>query len=198
MRSLPRTLAAQPRDLILRHWEQGPGGGYAAQPYDDGGGIMTIGWGHRISISDRIIPPLDAAGAERLLAADIDVAAIWADAHVPADAPPAFFDAVVLLAFNAGIGKLDRAPHTLAAIRSGDTLQFARMVLQWRFQKGRPLAGLIRRRAEEVTHAFGRTPAAVLAVRETLGGLSSSAVIAMKPLHLLSLAAGRTLTGERP
>lgn len=188
-----RLLSARTTGLILKHWEQGPDGGFAPEPYDDGGRVMTIGWGHAVRMTDRIIPPIDEARAELLLADDLRTVELFLAGLVPRDAPQCVWDALVCLTFNVGVGHLDRAPRTLAAIRSGSPLAIGRAVLQWHFQRGRSLAGLLRRRTEECALALGRDDHAILAIREQLAGLSSSTVIALKPAALLSLAAGRAV-----
>ena len=56
---------------LLKHYEQGPDGGFAPSIYRCSTGHRTIGWGHRLQPSERFPQPFSEADAERLLAADV-------------------------------------------------------------------------------------------------------------------------------
>lgn len=191
--SIVRRVSARARNLILKHWERGPDGGFAAMPYDAGDGKKTIAWGHVIRLTDRIIPPIDEACAERLFSADLGDVEVYLSALIPPAAPQCLFDAAGCLAFNVGIGDIDHGLRTKAALRAADPMAFARVAPEWRFSVGQPKAGLVRRRAEEAALTLGRSDEAILAIRRTLDALRSSAVLGLSPAVLLNLAAGRTL-----
>ena len=82
---MPKTPSSAAIDL-LKTFEKGPKGGFAAWPYVCPAGKQTIGWGHVIRPQDRIRPPLSKDQADALLQADLNGFALddddaWAARH---------------------------------------------------------------------------------------------------------------------
>ncbi len=57
---------------LIQHYEQGPKGGFAAQPYRCPADYLTIGWGHRIQPHEQFPVPLTVDQAADLLDADLE------------------------------------------------------------------------------------------------------------------------------
>jgi len=106
------------------------------------GDVPTIGWGHTkgVKMGDKITK----AQAERFLEKDIapTVSAVNRVIKVPVTQNE--FDACVSLAFNVGITAFSRS--TLVRKINQTPLEF----LRWNKFKGKPLAGLTRRRKAEM------------------------------------------------
>ena len=106
------------------------------------GDVPTIGWGHTkgVKMGDKIT----IATAEKFLAQDIapTVAAVNQAIKVPVTQNE--FDACVSLAFNVGTTAFNKS--TLVKRINQTPLEF----LRWNKFRGRPLAGLTRRRKAEM------------------------------------------------
>ncbi len=106
------------------------------------GDVPTIGWGHTkgVKMGDKITK----SQAEKFLAQDIapTVSAVNRAIKIPVTQNE--FDACVSLAFNVGITAFSRS--TLVRRINQTPLEF----LRWNKFKGRPLAGLTRRRNAEM------------------------------------------------
>lgn len=106
------------------------------------GDVPTIGWGHTkgVKIGDKITK----ATAEKYLTQDIapTVAAVNRAIKVPVTQNE--FDACVSLAFNVGITAFNKS--TLVKRINQTPLEF----LRWNKFRGKPLAGLTRRRKTEM------------------------------------------------
>lgn len=121
---------------LLKSFECGPAGnrapeGYAPKPYRCPAGVLTVGWGHRVRMTDRLSSPIDAAKAQELFEADCAVADIYVRA---ACAPTALtqyeFDALVLFVFNLGIRAFERS--TLRElVKSGQMFSAAAQFPRW-------------------------------------------------------------------
>ena len=59
---------------LLKKWEQGPKGGFSPVVYPCSAGKNTIGYGHVITDSDKITPPITEKQADYLLKQDIKTA----------------------------------------------------------------------------------------------------------------------------
>lgn len=86
---------------ILHHFEKGPNGSFAAMPYDDGVGVMTIGWGHAITKNDTFGYPINEEMADRILQLDV-MRFERCVLNVTTSLNQDQFDACVCLAFNIG------------------------------------------------------------------------------------------------
>lgn len=106
------------------------------------GDVPTIGWGHTkgVKMGDKITK----AQAERFLIQDIEptVTAVNRALRIPVTQNE--FDACVSLAFNVGITAFSRS--TLVKRMNQTPLEF----LRWNKFRGKPLAGLTRRRKAEM------------------------------------------------
>lgn len=139
---------------LLKEFEQGPHGEFAATVYRCPAGHATVGWGHVIRPNERIETPLSEADANRLLAADLGrfAPAVAAALHVPVT--QAMFDALVCFAFNVGLGAL-LGSTLLARLNNGDYAGAADQFRRWtkardpRTGQRKTLAGLVRRREAE-------------------------------------------------
>ena len=136
---------------LLKHFEQGPNGGFAAQPYRDWAGHETIGWGHRMMPGESFPTPLSADAADALLHRDLDRFAHGVTAGVRVPLTTSMFDALCCFAFNLGTGKL-LGSTLLRLLNESDYAGAADEFLRWnkamnpKTGKKEPLAGLTRRR----------------------------------------------------
>lgn len=139
---------------LLKEFEQGPKGGFAARPYRCPAGVMTVGFGHAITPADAFRYPLTAAQADALLAADLSRFEPAVDRAVKVPVTPAMFDALVAFAFNVGEGAL-RGSTLLRKLNRRDYQGAADQFLIWNKatdpKTGRKvtLKGLTRRREAE-------------------------------------------------
>lgn len=138
---------------LIKQFEQGPNGGYAAVAYRDVAGNYTIGWGHKCTVNDPLIlETINAATAEGLLNIDLDKQSdyleiclgpvAWASLNSYEKA------ALVDFVFNLGIGTFERSSlHHFVAENQLDKVpdEFGR----WVYGGGQILAGLVKRREAE-------------------------------------------------
>jgi lysozyme len=90
---------------ILKHYEQGPKGGFAPLPYQDDAGYWTWGYGHKQEKGEALpTAPLDSAGAEALLTKDAQARVDIVNKHVTVALNQNQFDACVCLVYNIGEG----------------------------------------------------------------------------------------------
>jgi lysozyme len=133
---------------ILKYYEQGPNGSFAATPYDDGVGVMTIGWGHAILKGERF-DEIDEYEAEDLLRKDVArFEAAVNNIGVPLTQDQ--FDALLCLAYNIGTGAL-AGSSVVRSLKIGDYPKAAAHFEDW-VKGGQPLKtllGLVRRRKVE-------------------------------------------------
>lgn len=140
---------------LIEHFEQGPLGGPALNPYQDTGGYWTIGYGHRCT-PDAL--PIDAAQAAGLAIQDIDRAAVFLNQSLGPQITAALSDgqfaALTDFVFNEGSdaflhstlhacvmqGRLDLVPGELKKWVYGHI-----------YGKLMVLNGLVERRAAEVS-----------------------------------------------
>ena len=128
-----------------------------AVPYICPAGFWTIGYGH---LCDPKHPPITEAEAEDYLARDLQsaLAATLRYCPVLATEPEARLAAIVDFTFNLGAGRLQTS--TLRRrVNQRDWDAAASELRRWVYGGGRPLSGLIARRAAEVTllHHFKLT-----------------------------------------
>ena len=151
-----KTPSAAALDL-LKAFEQGPKGGFAAMPYLCPAGKQTIGWGHVLKAGDNIRPPITAEQADDLLRADLARFAQGVDAHTKTvPLTPSMFDALVSFAFNVGLTNFSDST-LLAKLKRNDYVGAASEFLRWNkardpnTDKLKVFAGLTRRRTAERT-----------------------------------------------
>jgi lysozyme len=120
--------------------------GLRLKTYLDTGGVPTIGWGHT-GPDVKTGMTITEARADALLAADV----AWAEEAVrqqfPITTQPQF-DALVSFMFNLGPSQV-RTSTLRRKHNEGDYAGAVKEFARWRFDNGKELAGLVRRRAEE-------------------------------------------------
>jgi lysozyme len=132
--------------------------GLRLDAYRDGGGVLTIGYGHTgkdVHEGMSITP----GEAERLLMVDL----CWAEAGVDAltrDVPTSDcqFAAMVLLTYNIGFGDPNHKPKPIPGFKTSTVLKMHRLgnypraakaFLLWNKDNGRVIKGLVNRREME-------------------------------------------------
>ena len=133
---------------LIELWEED--GVPKLQPYDDGTGTLTIGYGHTSAAGlPRVHPGMQITPkqADEILSSDL--AAVEADVnhHVTAQLTQNQFDALVSFDFNTGA--LDRS-NVLRAVNSGHFNQVPHDLMTWVHGGGKVMPGLVRRRREEI------------------------------------------------
>lgn len=129
------------RALIKKHE------GLRLQVYDDGVGFMTIGYGHKLQKGESY-RRIEKAMAEKLFCADIAAAEQHITRAVQVPLNENQFGALVSWVFNLGGGAL-RSSTLLKKLNGGDYPLVPGEMMRWVLAGGRPLAGLIHRRAAE-------------------------------------------------
>lgn len=141
---------------LIKEFERGPNGGFAARPYRDPAGLATVGWGHQVRPGESFLAPLSDYAADELLRSDLDRIApnITAMLRNQPKITQSMFDALVCLGFNIGLGALFGS-SLFVQLKRGHWSAAADQFLRW--DKARNpktgryarLAGLTRRRAAE-------------------------------------------------
>lgn len=109
-------------------------------------GILTIGYGHTSGVSpgDKIT----GQQADEYLREDVLVAEITVNTNVTVDMSQGQFDALVSFVFNLGAGNFVKST-LLTKLNDGDYAGAADEFPRWVNAGGKPLAGLVKRRAAE-------------------------------------------------
>ena len=124
--------------------EQFEGCRYVA--YEDGAGILTIGYGHTEGVSSGDVCTQEQA--RQWLASDVTTAEGAVNEYVSASLNQNQFDALVSFAYNVGAGNLKHSTM-LALVNAGELARAADEFLKWDNVAGKPSAGLVRRREAE-------------------------------------------------
>ncbi|MFZ1493130.1 MAG: lysozyme [Candidatus Competibacter denitrificans] len=139
---------------LLKAFEKGPNGEFAAQPYRCPAGKETVGWGHVLQPRDHLRFPLTAEQADALLRADLAVFANVVHAAVRVPLTQSMFDVLCSFVFNIGRSNFDGS--TLRAkLNRADYLGAVNEFQRWNKARNRktgklePLDGLTRRREAE-------------------------------------------------
>lgn len=133
---------------LLKHFEQCRLPAYCPTPDD----VPTIGWGTTRNADGSAIRPGDhwtQAQCDLRLIADLDILTtkvVRAIGDAATTQPQ--FDAMIVLAYNIGAGAL-KGSTLLRDHRAARYADAADAFSDWRFQRGRVLPGLVRRRAAE-------------------------------------------------
>lgn len=128
--------------------------GFSSVPYNDGVGVMTIGYGHALRKMDRHLTKVTEQQATEILKEDISIAVKNVNSLVKVELTQNQFDALVSFAFNVGVGNLKNST-LLKKLNEGDYSGAADEFLRW--NKGRvngvmkEMKGLTRRRVAERT-----------------------------------------------
>lgn len=133
---------------LIRHFE-----GFSAMPYRDPAGIPTIGYGSiwrddgsRVTMND---DPVTEEQAEAMLMREVRRAEHAVMTLITVPLTEAQFSALVSFTYNLGSGALQRSTLRQKLNRL-DYAGAADEFHKWRMAGGRVLAGLVRRRREEV------------------------------------------------
>ncbi|KVR21739.1 hypothetical protein WK13_34945 [Burkholderia ubonensis] len=114
---------------ILKHYEQGPNGGFAPLPYKDSAGKWTWGWGHKQQPGEALpTVPLTSADAEALLIRDLAPRVAAVNELVTVEVNQNEFDALVCWLYN--VGRENARTSTLlrmlnSGLRASAAAQFA-------------------------------------------------------------------------
>ncbi|MBI5523377.1 MAG: lysozyme [Desulfarculus sp.] len=146
----PRPINQAGLEIIKRHesWRD--------RQYLCPAGKPTIGWGHVIQPGERFQEPISQAQGLALLAKDVESAAAAVERLVKVPLNDNQFSALVSLTYNIGADEdADDVAEGLGdstllrLLNAGDTLGAANEFPKWRKSRGKVLAGLVERRAEE-------------------------------------------------
>jgi lysozyme len=130
---------------LLRKFE-----GLSLYPYNCPAGKRTIGYGHVILPSEtHLLNSISANEAELLLRADIEPIESAFKNILRCKLTQNQFDALGCLVFNIGIQAFQHS-SLLRLLNLGKTEQAGKQFGRWIYTKGKPLNGLIKRRAEEL------------------------------------------------
>ena len=124
--------------------------GFRSKAYQDGSGIMTIGYGHALLPLERL-DSITQAQAESLLRQDLEHAEQCVHTLIPYPLSENQFDALVSLIFNIGCPAFKQS-HIYVKLKNKD---FSGAVQYWRrwvhAGNGRRLLGLAYRRKQEIS-----------------------------------------------
>lgn len=152
---------------LVKHFESclKPDGKGGFRAYDDGGGVLTIGWGHTgLQHRDGTVyagRTITQAQADELLAYDMHQFEARVQALVTVPLSDYEHAALVSFDFNTGgltLGK-GRASTLLRKLNSEDRTGAHAQFAAWNKDNGRVLAGLVRRRTAEAALFRGDLPA---------------------------------------
>lgn len=172
--------------------------------YRDGGGILTIGWGHTFRAGLPFVKEgmiITQAAADVIFAADVNQFASGVEKLLARPATDNQFAALVSLAYNIGMPQFDNST-VLRRFNMG-SLTGAAEALKW-FVKddGKVLAGLIKRREDEAALFLTPDPAASPVATEekgfTMGSILSLAwpvIMGQVRTGLAALAGGLVTQG---
>lgn len=126
--------------------------GFSAKPYNCPAGVPTIGFGstryadgRSVALSD---PAITIAQANEILYATLGQYEAAVNRYVTVPLTQGQFDALVDFAYNAGAQSL-RTSTLLRRLNAGDYTGAAGEFSKWVFGGGKPLPGLVKRRAFE-------------------------------------------------
>lgn len=115
--------------------------------YKDSTGIWTIGWGHTIGVKEGDTCTLEQA--QDFFLQDISPVEACVNREVTVEMSQSQFDALCSFAFNVGCTALARST-LLRKFNAGDTEGAANEFMRWNHAGGAVLAGLTKRREQEM------------------------------------------------
>ncbi|MEG4589382.1 glycoside hydrolase family protein [Microcoleus sp. MOSTC5] len=136
--------------------------------YDDGGGVLTIGYGHT---GDDVYPELTISQtqAEELLREDLEKFESYVEDAVEVEIDDNQFSALVCFCFNVGPGTEGFGGSTLLKLlNNGDYQGAANQFPVWNKVNGEPWPGLTRRRLAEQALFLGMPEVRVLTLTEPI------------------------------
>jgi len=127
---------------IVRKWE-----GCELKAYRDGGGQLTIGYGHTgVDVGETTVWTQEQAN--RRLQADIDLASDAVRRRVGTALTPNQEAALTSFVFNLGESQFAKST-LLARVNEGDHIGAALELVKWHHDNGKKIKGLLRRRLDE-------------------------------------------------
>lgn len=132
---------------FIEKWEEG--GVAKLHPYDDGVGVLTIGFGHTSAAGPPPVVPgmtITAAQADAILSSDLGK--VEADVNRLVTVPLSQLQFNVLVSWHFNCGGLGRST-LLRKLNAGDYAAVPDELAKWVMGGGRVLLGLQRRRAAE-------------------------------------------------
>lgn len=139
---IPKRLDSSDVDIIKRYE------GYKADWYRDGGGVLTIGYGHTGELPEGFTPPLSEDDATRLLLQDLAIYESAVNHSVKVEISKEMFASLVSLCYNIGVGAFNNST-LLRMLNHNDVYGAANQFLRWNKDNGVIVAGLTNRRADE-------------------------------------------------
>lgn len=139
---------------LIKQFEGGPNGGFAAEPYRCPAGKQTVGWGHVILPGERLDVTITEELADTWLRSDAINAWLAIGSLVSVKLKDSMAAALISFVFNVGQGAF-RESTLLKKLNAGDYQGAADQLLRWdkatNPKTGRKvrLAGLTRRRRAE-------------------------------------------------
>ena len=121
--------------------------------YRDGGGVLTIGWGHTGSdVHEGDV--IDMAQAVALFDADVAEAEAGVDRVLRVPVTQGIYDALVSFEFNTGgaeivVGGTARPSRCIEAVNARRWCDAVEELVRWNMDGGRGVRGLLLRRLEE-------------------------------------------------
>jgi lysozyme len=127
---------------IVKKWE-----GCRLRAYRDGGGVLTIGYGHTQGVTDGLQWTQDQA--DEALIHDLKSAEAAVLKHITVlGLKPNQLAALTSFVFN--LGETQFAKSTLLAeVNQGNDIGAALQIIKWHNDNGKPVKGLLRRRLDE-------------------------------------------------
>lgn len=122
--------------------------GLRLKKYDDGIGIMTIGYGHRI-LPRESYDEITESDADALLRKDLQTAENCVNNSVKGNITQSQFDALCSFTFNLGCGALGKST-LLRYVNDGNDMSAAQEFGKWVNGGGKPMPGLVKRRQAEM------------------------------------------------
>jgi lysozyme len=122
--------------------------GFRDHIYNDDAGFRTIGFGHRLALSESFPASITLAQGESILAWDVAIAESAVDRLVKVPLTQGQFDALVDFVFNLGAGRL-AASTLLTYLNAGNSDAAAWQLLAWDHAGSQEIAGLKSRREAE-------------------------------------------------
>ncbi|MDE6338443.1 MAG: lysozyme [Muribaculaceae bacterium] len=118
-------------------------------------GVPTIGYGHtgpEVKMGQKITKER----AEEIFNKDIDMISAEVLKVIPPDIDQCKFDALVSFTFNLGIAALKRSALLKKIKANPEDPGIRNQFLRWVYAAGKKLPGLVKRRAMEADHYFGK------------------------------------------
>ena len=131
--------------------------GFRATAYRCPSGVWTIGYGHTSQAGPPVVAPgmlMSEPTAEKVLRADVEAFARGVAGELRRNISEARFSALVSFAYNVGLGGF-RSSSVLRAVNAGDFDAVPRRLGLWVKGGGKPLPGLVKRRAAEAALFMG-------------------------------------------